>query len=474
MFTKPKEKVRRIIGRKGALRNVATIIFIATLTIVIAAGSYVSAEEKRIILPHPSGWESWAPGLRLVPEFEKASGIKVDMRLMPWGEFDRRQVMEAVNETGVYDVYTCYDAASWAEARAHMMILEDYIKRDYGSIEAFEATLLSPNYEWSLKYQGHYIYVPMHANEQFLVYRKELFEDASNRAKFKEKYGRELTVPKTLKELHEVASFFNDPPNLYGFTINAGYPDWPVTHLFFDSGGEYFDDGLRFVPAIDAEQRELLKTIMKFYWDGFHTYRYINLDSLKALTGGVYDFFVGGYAAMGFGWFGDYWGREKPGLHAPVYRERLGAVGGAMMPSLDGIHRGSGFGGVWVHGIPKGAKNPDWSWEYIKWAIGEEAQMACAGGQVPPFKDIAEKATKTPLPFAPDTMLVDAAWMKAESLSHFYNIAKGKMYPQESDAINSRWRELLSAYFAQEINADQAIDKFNEYWEAKKKELGIP
>ena len=195
---------------------------------------------------------------------------------------------------------------------------------------------------------------------------------------------------------------------------------------------------------------------------------------MKALTGGVYDFFVGGYAAMAFGWLGDYWGREKPGLHASVYRKKLGPVKAALMPNLDGIHRGSGFGGTWVHGIPKGVKHPDWSWEYIKWAISEEAQMTCAGGQVPPFRDIAEKASRTPLLFAPDTMLVDPVWMKAEALSHFYNIAKGKMYPQATDAINIKWRELLSAYFAQEITADKAIDKFNEYWEAKKKELGLP
>jgi len=458
---------------KGILRTVVTTILITFIVVAIGAG-FASAEKKRIVLPHPSGWESWAPGLRLIPKFEKESGIKVDLRLMPWGEFDRRQVMDAISESGVFDVYTCYDAGSWAGALPHMMILDDYIKKTYGSLEAFEANLLSPDYKWSLMYQGHYVYVPMHTNEQFLVYRKALFEDPSNKAKFKQKFGRDLTVPKTLKELHEVASFFNNPPTLYGFTINAGYPDWVVTHLFYDSGGKYFDDDLRFVPAIDSAQRELLKAVMKWYYDGFHTYGYINLDSLKALTGDVYDFFIAGYAAMGFGWFGDYWGREKPGIHAPVYRERLGPVGAALMPSRDGIHRGSGFGGTWVHGIPKGVKNPDWSWEYIKWAIDKEAQLACAGGQVPPFKDIAEEATRTPLPFAPDTMVVDAAWMKAESLSHFFNIAKGKMYPQAADAINSKWRELLTAYFAMEIDADKAIDSFNEYWEAMKKELGIP
>jgi ABC-type glycerol-3-phosphate transport system substrate-binding protein len=468
------------LTRREALTRVAKIgIAVGAAAIVAGVGSYLYVTrappvEKKIVVPHPSGWESWAPGLRLIPKFEEETGIKVDLRLMPWGEFDRKQVMEAVSETGVYDVYTCYDAAAWAEARPHMMILDDYIKETFGSIKAFEDNLLSPDYKWSLMYEGHYIYVPIHANEQFLVYRRNLFEDPENKRKFKEEYGRELTVPKTLEELHEVALFFNNPPTLYGYTTNAGYPDWWITHVFHDSGGKYYDEDLKFVPAHDRTQRDLLRKVMEWLYDGLHKHKYINLDSLKALTGDVYDFFVAGNAAMAFGWFGDYWGREKPGLHAPTYRERLGPVDATLMPSIDGKHRGSGFGGVWVHGIPKGVKNPDWSWEYIKWAIGEEAQMACAGGQIPPFKDIAEKAAKTPLPFAPDKMLVDPAWLKAESLSHFYHKARGKLWPEAADAINFKFRELLKAYYAGEIDVDDVIDKYNEFWEGKKAELGIP
>jgi ABC-type glycerol-3-phosphate transport system substrate-binding protein len=465
---------REAIGKMGKIAITAGVVAASAIAGYYAYSVSLPPVEKKIVVPHPSGWESWAPGLRLIPEFERDTGISVDLRLMPWGEFDRKQALEAVNETGAYDVYTSYDAGAWAEVRPHMIVLDDYIKKTYGSIEAFEANLLSPNYKWSLQYEGHYIYVPIHANEQFLVYREQLFNDPSNKEKFKKQFGRELTVPKTLDELHEVASFFNNPPTLYGFTINAGYPDWIITHVFHDSGGKYFDDELRFVPAHDRRMRDLLRKIMEFFYDGLYTYKYINLDSLKALTGDVYDFFVAGNAAMAFGWFGDYWGREKPGLHAPVYRERLGPIGAAMMPSIDGEHRGSGFGGVWVHGIPKGAKNPDWSWEYIKWAISEKVQMACAGGQIPPFKDIAEKAARTPLPFAPDKMLVDPAWMTAESLSHFYNIARGRMYPQATDAINFKFRELLKAYYAGQIDVDKVIDEFNEYWERRKEELGIP
>jgi len=59
--------------------------------------------------------------------------------------------------------------------------------------------------------------IPIFWNSHGLFYRKDLFEDPTEKANFKAKYGYELRVPRTFDELVDVAEFFTRPPNLYGF-----------------------------------------------------------------------------------------------------------------------------------------------------------------------------------------------------------------------------------------------------------------
>ena len=57
------------------------------------------------------------------------------------------------------------------------------------------------------KYNGSYYAVSMDGDFQTWIYRKDLFEDAKERADFKAKYGWDLRFPETWDELDQVASF---------------------------------------------------------------------------------------------------------------------------------------------------------------------------------------------------------------------------------------------------------------------------
>ena len=68
---------------------------------------------------------------------------------------------------------------------------------------------------------------------------------AANQAAFKEKYGRDLTVPETNEELMEVAEFFTksenpDSPVDYGYSTNM--MKGTTRLLFYNRGGDDVDD----------------------------------------------------------------------------------------------------------------------------------------------------------------------------------------------------------------------------------------
>ena len=49
-----------------------------------------------------------------------------------------------------------------------------------------------------------------------MYYQKDLYSNEDNKAKFKEKFGYELTPPDTWDQVSDQAIFFADPPNFYG------------------------------------------------------------------------------------------------------------------------------------------------------------------------------------------------------------------------------------------------------------------
>lgn len=69
--------------------------------------------------------------------------------------------------------------------------------------------------------------VPFSPSTQMLYYRRDLFSNSMIRRMFVERFGRELTVPKTFDEYNEIASFFTrslnpDSPVKFGTTLTVG------------------------------------------------------------------------------------------------------------------------------------------------------------------------------------------------------------------------------------------------------------
>jgi multiple sugar transport system substrate-binding protein len=94
-------------------------------------------------------------------------------------------------------------------------------------------------------YAGQMWGLPVDGDAFILYYRKDLFEDESYRAAFKEQYGRELAPPTTFEEYAQVAEFFNTftKGDVLGFAEqrDAGSTFFWFLQFYQSVGGRLFD-----------------------------------------------------------------------------------------------------------------------------------------------------------------------------------------------------------------------------------------
>lgn len=100
---------------------------------------------------------------------------------------------------------------------------------------------------------GRLVQLPRVTDVSNLYYRKSLYENADNQAKYKEQFGTDLAPPTTYDEFKQQVIFFADPPNLYG-TAFAG-KDEGLTGRFMEilraNGGDMFDENWK--PIFNSE-----------------------------------------------------------------------------------------------------------------------------------------------------------------------------------------------------------------------------
>lgn len=344
-----------------------------------------------INVPTQKGWASFAPAVELTGKFEEMTGIKVQYDMIPGPEIPSKQLLALSQNAGTYDIVTQH-AGTFGSFFRFLHPLDDRIKEAWGSVEKFEDWVF-PAQKGVRNTDGMHYWMPFHANAQIGYYRKELFENPEEQAAFKAKYGYDLAPPTTIAQVRDVAEFFTRPDkNLWGLTANWGGGQGFVAFIgyYSDAGFDLLDENCR--PTMKTpEGRAAAVEILKFMQDSIHNDKFVNPDSANFQTGQVSDFFLSGASAMAYGWLSDYWNFMQVADNI----KQVGPVGSFRFPSFSGKPSG-GYSSWWVMGIPKDAKNPEASWEYIKWLLNESPQTEMAAGQLPPIKELAYRTAVNP------------------------------------------------------------------------------
>src|SRR6266542_4111516 len=138
------------------------------------------------------------------PEWKKA-GIKLKAVEVPFADLYSKEKAEFIAGTKAVDLVVFYPAYIGDFAsNGYLRPLDDYIKK-YNPhlsdvITAFRKLYLS----WAGKVYA----LPEDGDVHIYIYRKDLINNAAEKAAYKKQYGRALTVPKTWDEYLQVGKFF--------------------------------------------------------------------------------------------------------------------------------------------------------------------------------------------------------------------------------------------------------------------------
>ena len=201
--------------------------------------------------------------------------------------------------------------------------------------------------------------IPYHDGPEVLLYRRDWFDDAQEKAKFLRRYHRELRPPETWSEFYLLAHYFTRPQESRFGAVLAGFPDGHnlvydfLLHLW--SRGGALLAGRR--PLFDqAAGQDALEYYLRLYEDALVNPACRGFDSIRAGEA-----FARGDAALMWNWIGF-------ALMAESSESKVrGKVGLARLPKGDGEGgRHVTLNSYWVLTIPQDALHPDWAWRFIQ------------------------------------------------------------------------------------------------------------
>ena len=190
-----------------------------------------------------------------VAEFEAETGIKVNIIEIDNSVMYEKQGIEMASKTGAYDILTNESMwkAEWANA-GYIIPIDDYIKE--AGLEADLANLDPATFKLAGKWNGKVYALPYYSYNTGMVVRQDLFDDPTEKADFKAKYGVDLVVPTDWEYYTKVADFFTRPagamlkgvvnPNpMYGCGAFGGrFPDIQDENMgiLWGLGGDVIDN----------------------------------------------------------------------------------------------------------------------------------------------------------------------------------------------------------------------------------------
>ena len=199
------------------------------------------------------------------PIWEKLTGIKINVVEMSYNDLYTNQLQDHLTGGGAYDAVDIspFWMIDFVNAGA-LEPLDAYIAK-YMNPADLEDYLPVYRTDGIMKLNGKYYALFDDGDVFVLYYRKDLFEDAANKAEFKAKYGYDLVPPDTNQQLQDAADFFTAKfaPSLHGLAIQRlegqAYQWFPGP--FSAYGGTFFDANMKATINSDIAIRTLTEMV---------------------------------------------------------------------------------------------------------------------------------------------------------------------------------------------------------------------
>ncbi|MBJ8338862.1 sugar ABC transporter substrate-binding protein [Antrihabitans sp. YC3-6] len=288
--------------------------------------------------------------IKLSDEFERDNpGIKLKFVSLSENEARAKITASVATGGGEFDVVMIsnYETPQWAE-NGWLTNLSDYAKQTPG----YDEDDFIPSLKKSLSYEGSMYSVPFYGESSFLMYRKDLFEQA----------GLTMPAEPTWEEVAGYAAKLNDPGNLSGICLR-GKPGWgevlaPLDTVINAFGGRWFDENWN----AQLTSPEVVRAV-NFYVDTVRDY-----GQPGAATSGFSECATQlsqGNTAM---WYDST--AAVSVLEDPSSSKVVGKIGYAPAPSA--AKSDNGWLYSWSLGIPKTSERPDEAWKFVAWMTSKE------------------------------------------------------------------------------------------------------
>lgn len=418
---------------------ILTVLFSFQL---VAKGEMESGESKKEInVPAMAGWTVMEEVKKHTDAFSKETGISVKYHDYPHAEMMAKVVQENQADTGAFDTAMA-GAINQGIIEPYMMSLNDFIVRDFGSIEAFREQF----YPWAIDfgiYDDEIKFLQFHVNAEYCVYNANLFNDPAEKANFKAEYGYELAPPQTPDQLEDIAEFFTRPEkDLWGFVIMAKGPPggWALISRLYGAGFRTVDIETGEVPFAEEPAKSEAVEAVQWWVDLIDKYGVMPEGTAAIAHRDCYEMFIGNHAAMSFGWWGDFY----PKLADPAIVEDIGETGSFAFP-VQQEDNGLPIS-TWGIGISNDSENPESSWEFIKFMLSENMQHSLSEnvGQGSPIKEYNKTA-------------IDNRWVAAAMDKELKRGTMPVRIPEGWDILNLYFQN-ASGLFSMEMDSEEFIE----------------
>jgi len=407
------------------------------VSLLILTALTLMAATVRVLLWDDALTQALREGL---PEFQKVTGIKVELELVPSGTLLQKTLISVTAQSADYDLIAVDEPniplvaplllpyAQWPETKF-------FTRPSMADIMplAFAAG------QWKGEFKG----LPVNANVYIWLTRQDIIDKYKD--EFKTQYGYEMRVPRTLQELLDMAKFLSKK-GIYGWAPFTKPTEGATCEAIwiFESFGttvlQVTDTGYKVVldkqKAVEAINfyKELLKYAPPGALDFGHAERVAAFS-----RGEVFSMFN--------------WPALVPDIENPDKSLVYGKVVYTEPPA--GPAKAAAIRGCWIVGIPLVSKEKTAAAEFAYWWMSVETGKKLIPKGLTPAR---ESLLKDPV------FLAQKPWFMGIYRSMKYAVERPRFerYPEVSQVIRDNWLAAISGRVSPEVAVDRIVDGVNE------------
>jgi multiple sugar transport system substrate-binding protein len=323
--------------------------------------------------------------VELIPEFEAATGIKVETEIYPYNTVVQKEMLDVTSQQGYYDAMSMpYEHLGKFVENGYITPIDKWLNDPAFTPPSFQRDdLIAAMEDASALWKGKYYGFPSNSCTMFFIYRKDLFAHQGEQKAFKAKYGYDLQVPRDWDAYRDAAEFFTRragqqlmgqkrEQDFFGVAI-AGKRHPALTcewlNYAWSFGGGVFDKNGEKAANLIINSPENIASL-EYFVDLFQF-------APPGATNYTWDEVAIAFQQDKVGMAVE-WNDCSIGIEDPANSKVVGKMGYGTLPVHKKVGRKVSHFGAWTYVINSFSKNQDAAYTFIAWAVSPDIQLKWA------------------------------------------------------------------------------------------------